>query len=230
MNVLLIPGFMLDAELWVDMRYGLDALGRTVDVDTSQDTSIGAIARRALAASCGPMIVIGFSMGGYVAREIVYQAPERVKGLALIATSCEGDSSDLAGSMRGSAGAIAVFRHLSRAVVAKSLSPANRTDTMIERVQRMSERLGATVLDRQSQIWRENDKMHLSKITCPTVVVAGCDDELRTIAESKALHDGIAGSSLVMIKATGHLIPLEQPTSLLEALSPLRAFVHSLDQ
>ncbi|WP_420853319.1 alpha/beta fold hydrolase [Sphingobium estronivorans] len=45
------------------------------------------MADRAIRALTDPAIVVGFSMGGYVARSIAYRAPDKVKGLALIATS-----------------------------------------------------------------------------------------------------------------------------------------------
>nr|WP_197421509.1 alpha/beta hydrolase [Sphingobium sp. CCH11-B1] len=213
---------MLDADLWTDVRPGLEAFGRTIDVDTTQDTSIEAIARRALVGRDGPMIVIGFSMGGYVAREIVYQAPDRVKGLALIATSARADDLALSGSRRSAAMATSSFRRLSRGAVAKSLSPEHRTEAMIERVQLMSERLGGDVLERQSQIRRSGDIARLHTISCPTLVIAAGDDELRTIDESVALKDGIAGARFTIVEHSGHLIPLEQPAALLKALAMLK--------
>ena len=96
MKILLIPGFMLDADLWADMRPGLLHFGPIIDADMTQDCSVEAIARRAIASTDGPMIVIGFSMGGYIAREIAYQVPQHVKGLALVATSSRGDAPGLA--------------------------------------------------------------------------------------------------------------------------------------
>ena len=74
MDILLVPGFMLDADLWRELRPRLERYGRIVDVDTVHDTSIEAMADRAVAGLSGPAVVIGFSMGGYVARAICYRA------------------------------------------------------------------------------------------------------------------------------------------------------------
>ena len=74
MDILLVPGFMLDADLWRELRPRLERYGRIVDVDTVHDTSIEAMADRAVAGLSGPAVVIGFSMGGYVARAIYYRA------------------------------------------------------------------------------------------------------------------------------------------------------------
>jgi hypothetical protein len=48
MDILLLPGFMLDADLWSDMRPGLARLGHVVDADTTRDGSIEAMADRAV--------------------------------------------------------------------------------------------------------------------------------------------------------------------------------------
>lgn len=216
-DILLIPGFMLDADLWREVRPGLAGRGRVVDVDTSRDDTIGAMAARAVAGLDGPCLVIGFSMGGYVAREIVYRAPQLVRGLVLIATSSRGDDPE-----RGR-GVVdpARFRTLSRTAVMRSLHPAHRSDALIARVQAMSRRLGGEVFARQSRLRREDDTARLSAIGCRTLVIAAAQDELRTLAESEVLQRNIPDATLTVIGETGHLIPLEQPGRLLEALAPV---------
>jgi pimeloyl-ACP methyl ester carboxylesterase len=217
LDILLIPGFMLDGDLWSDIRYGLSAFGRLVDVDTTLDTSIESMADRALSTMSDRAIVIGFSMGGYVARAITYRAPEKVAALAQIATSSAGDAA-LANARAAASGSTTGFRRLSRAAVASSLHFDHRTDALIDRVQQMSERLGGEVLRRQSQIRRKDDSDRLCEIKCPALIVAAAQDELRTIEESETLHRGIQGASMELVEQSGHLIPLEQPENLLRAL------------
>lgn len=48
-TILLIPGLMLDGDLWADIRPDLVRLAPTRDVDTTQDSSIEAMAARAIA-------------------------------------------------------------------------------------------------------------------------------------------------------------------------------------
>lgn len=220
MDILLIPGFMLDRELWSELRPRLAAQGRVIDADTTQDRSIDAIADRAIATLSGPTMVVGFSMGGYVARSIAYRAPEKVERLVLIATSSRSDFP------AQQAPPPIAFRRLSRAAVAGSLHPAHRTDALIAHVQAMSERLGNVVYQRQRLIEREDDTARLAQIRCPTLVIAAAQDELRTLTESQVLRDGIAGARLLVIEDSGHLIPLEQPDALAAALL---AFVSSAD-
>ena len=212
MDVLLIPGFMLDADLWTAMRPGLDGLGQTVDVDTTRDDTIAAMADRAIAGFSAPAIVIGFSMGGYVAREIVYRAPNKVQGLILVASSSA--RHDPRAVPTGSA----TFLQLGRAAVARSLHPGHRSDILIERVQAMSERLGGEVFRRQSTMERVDDTVRLAEITCPTLIIAAAQDQLRSIEESQLLHEGIKSSELKIIEQSGHLVPIEQPSQLLATL------------
>lgn len=211
LDILLIPGFMLDPDLWSDVRAALGRDGRVIDADTTQDLTIEAMADRAIQAMSASAIVIGFSMGGYVARSIAYRAPEKVKGLVLIATSprAHAPSAVRAGM---------TFRRLGQAAIARSLHPDHRTEAMMRRVEQMSERLGPEVFRRQSEMVRVDDSAMLSQIHCPALIVAAAQDELRSVAESEMLHDGIAGSIMQIVECSGHLIPMEQPDVLGGAL------------
>jgi len=103
LEILLIPGFMLDSDLWTDIRNGLNEFGRLVDVDITLDTSIEAIVERAVSALHDRAIAIGFSMGGYVARAITYRAPEKIAALAQIATSSRDDITSLSSARAAAA-------------------------------------------------------------------------------------------------------------------------------
>lgn len=210
MDVLLIPGFMLDADLWRDMRLPPSLSGRTIHADTTRDTSVEAMADRAAARLCGPTLVVGFSMGGYVARHLAYQVPAQVSGLVLIATASRGSESTTLPPIG--------VKGLSRGAVAASLHPDHRTEALIRRVQKMGERLGGTVFERQSRVARPDDTARLGGLTAPTLIVGGAQDQLRPLADSRLLHAGIPNSALRVIEHTGHLVPLEQPDALSQIL------------
>jgi pimeloyl-ACP methyl ester carboxylesterase len=72
-----LPGLLCDARLW---RPQIEALADVADMrvaDFSRDDSIAAMARSALAAAPTTFALAGLSMGGYVAQEIMRQAPGR---------------------------------------------------------------------------------------------------------------------------------------------------------
>lgn len=223
MAILLVPGFMADESLWQDLLPRLEPFGPVVHADLRHDASIEAMARRALAAAPERFLLVGFSMGGYVARDIARLAPGRVRALVLIATSTRPDTPSLQkrkGAIGNAAPSIA-FSGLSRTAVASSLHPKERAnEALIERVRAMGTRLGGEVFRRQSMLERPGDLQRLDAIRCPTLVVAASDDQLRSLDEARELQAGIAGAELLVIGDSGHMIPIEAPARLADAIVP----------
>src|SRR3954463_14994661 len=92
MNIIVTPGFMLDADLWPDPHVALEEIGPVLCADFSEGTTIEAFADKLLEdALPGPFLLVGFSMGGFVAREAVRRAPDRVPALVMCGTSARGD-------------------------------------------------------------------------------------------------------------------------------------------
>src|SRR5437868_2857419 len=78
---------------------------------------------------------------------------------------------------------------------------------------------GGEVFHRQSAMARAGDLDRLGEITQPTLIVAADADRLRGPDEAEELHRGIAGSTLVHIADSGHMIPLEQPAALARVMT-----------
>jgi pimeloyl-ACP methyl ester carboxylesterase len=226
MAIVLVPGFMLDAALWADVADGLGPFGPLVFADLGQDATIEAMAARVLVDAPGRFALIGFSMGGYVAREVVRQAPGRVTALVLAATSARADTPERRRVKQAAVARISAadYAGVSRASVARALHPDRAGDTaLIERVRGASIRLGPEVFARQSALDRRSDLDRLGEIGCPTLILAGSDDRLRSLAEAEELRDGIPQAELRTIENTGHMMPLEQPAAFLAAVVPFLA-------
>jgi 3-oxoadipate enol-lactonase len=58
----------------------------------------------------------------------------------------------------------------------------------------------------------------LGEISIPTLVVVGADDPATTVEMARTIHQGIAGSELVILKGAAHLSNLEQPDAFNEAV------------
>lgn len=220
-DLVLIPGFMLDETLWRELEPQLSALGPVIHADLRAGETIAAMADHILA-SCPPrFVLLGFSLGGYVAREIARRVPQRVIALILIATSAQPDGPEHAQRKRAAqATSAAGFRGMSRAALAASLHPRLATDdALIERLRLMNVRLGHEVFVRQSTLDRGDDRQRLQDIACPTLVIAAADDRLRRPEEARELADGIPGATLVVIEDSGHMIPIEQPEALAAAVT-----------
>lgn len=214
---------MADATLWNDMLPALERFGPIAHADLRHDTSVEAMARRVLETAPPTFLLIGFSMGGYVARAIARQAPERVRALVLVATSTRPDTPSLQ-QRKGAIGTAApsiAFSGLSRTAVASSLHPKQRdNEAMIERVRAMGVRLGGEVFRRQSMLERPGDLDRSAEIRCPVLVVAAAEDRLRSLDEAREMAAAIRGATLEIVEDSGHMIPIEAPQRLLEIVVP----------
>ncbi len=216
MNIVVTPGFMLDADLWTDTQAALEEIGPVMCADFSRGTTIEAFAEHLLEdALPGPFLLIGFSMGGFVAREVVRRAPERVPALVLCGTSARGDGA-LQARRQASAGAKSAkaFTGLSRKAILRAFADDDADPALVDRVHQMGDELGGEVFMRQSNLHRAGDLDRLSDITCPTLVIAGEKDRLRSIAESEELRDGIPGATMTVMRGVGHMMPMEAPEQL----------------
>src|SRR5471030_662585 len=93
-NLVLLPGFMCDRDLWTDMVPDLDRLGQLHYGNVYQDDTLEGMAARVLSEAPETFVLVGFSMGGFVARVLTLMAPERVSGVAFIASSARGYSDE----------------------------------------------------------------------------------------------------------------------------------------
>lgn len=219
MNIIVTPGFMLDADLWTDTHVALEEIGPVLCADFSAGDSIEAFADKLLEdALPGPFLLIGFSMGGFVAREAVRRAPDRVAALVMCGTSARGDGA-LQARRQANAGAKSAeaFKGMSRNAILRAFADEDADPALVERVRAMGDELGGAVFMRQSNLHRAGDIDLLDQIRCPTLVIAGEKDRLRSIEESQELRDGIPGATMTVMEGVGHMMPMEAP----EALSRL---------
>lgn len=214
MNMVLVPGFMADASLWDDVVPVLRRIGPISHADLSAIASIMEMAHGVLAKAPARLSVIGFSMGGYVVREMARIAPERVQALVLVATSARADTPEQSQRKMAAVGLLtdANFTGLSRKIVVSSLHPDHAAnEAMIERIQAMSRRLGREAFMRQATLMRESDLDRLDEIRCPTLIIAAGHDRLRSLQEARELQQGIPSADFEIIQASGHMVPIEAP-------------------
>ncbi len=85
--LILLPGLLCDAALWEPQLSDLADVADFFVADFTDHQSIEQMAASVLRDSPWKEFALaGLSMGGYVAQEIVRQAPQRVKKLALLDT------------------------------------------------------------------------------------------------------------------------------------------------
>jgi pimeloyl-ACP methyl ester carboxylesterase len=219
-DLVLLPGFMCDQDLWTDMVPDLAALGTIHYGNVYEDSTLEGMARRVLDSSPQSFVLVGFSMGGFVARVLTLMAPERVTGVAFVASSARGYSNEEIERRK------AVLRsarpRLSTAprATAQGLHPDREKDpVLLERLRGMQRRLGREVHARQATLARPNGYADLERIACPSLVVACRQDRLRSFTETERMARHLPHATFEVIEDCGHMAPLERPRELTALLA-----------
>jgi pimeloyl-ACP methyl ester carboxylesterase len=217
-NLVLLPGFMCDADLWADMAGDLAKLGTIHYGNVYQDDSLDGMARRVLAESPEKFVLVGFSMGGFVARVLTLMAPQRVTGVAFVASSARGYSAEE--TERRERGFQPGDRPPRANGVAAGLHPDRERDpVLLERLRGMQRRLGPEVRARQAALVRRDGYADLERIACPALVVACRQDRLRSFAETERMAKHLPHARFEVIEECGHMAPLERPHELAALLA-----------
>ncbi|MBV8190242.1 MAG: alpha/beta hydrolase [Alphaproteobacteria bacterium] len=211
--LVLLPGFMCDRDLWTDMVPDLEKLGEIHYGNVYEDSTLEGMARRVLAASPDRFVLVGFSMGGFVARVLALMAPERVSGIAFVASSARGYSDEERKQRQQGYGPGS--RPPRATSGAPGLHPDREHDpVLIGRLRGMQQRLGRDVRARQAALVRRDGYADLERITCPALVVACRQDRLRKLAETERMARHLPHASFKVIEDCGHMAPLERPHEL----------------
>ncbi|MCC7167297.1 MAG: alpha/beta fold hydrolase [Rhodospirillales bacterium] len=214
--LVLLPGLLCDEALWRHQVESLADLAHFLIPDLSLDDSIRAMAGRVLAEAPARFALAGLSMGGYVAQEILRQAPARVTRLALLDTSFKADS-DEQKSRRLALLELAKtgqFKGVTPRLLPSLVHPDRlNDDRLVATVTGMAERIGREAFFRQQTaiMGRPDGRADLARIACPTVVLCGRQDALTPLEVHREMASLIPGATLVIVEASGHLPPLEQP-------------------
>lgn len=215
LSVVFIPGLMLDESLWDEVVQELPDHFKIYKASLQQGNTIDEIAENIVKNAPPKFVLIGFSLGGYIARSLVNRFPERVSALILIASSLRPDTEE-----QKKRKLIAIktssqeqFRGLSSIAISKTLHSAQaKNNAIIQRIQKMGKEMGYEAFVTQSLLNR--DSYESSKIECPTLIISGAQDTIRSQEEGMELFNQIPDSDFDVIENTGHMIPLEQPKKL----------------
>ncbi|CAH5149807.1 alpha/beta fold hydrolase [Klebsiella oxytoca] len=212
--VVLIPGFMLDETLWDDFIAAFPDSRPFIPASLNEGTTIQDIAASIAQKLPERFVLVGFSLGGYVARAIYEAIPERTAAMILIATSLREDSAEQNKTrvVAASTPSSREFRGLSTIAIKKSIHEDLADNiTIIEKIRNMGKRLGANAFRVQSGLNRE--RITLKPVSCPAYVIAAKHDRLRSKDEAEELAR-LTGTCADYVDGCGHMIPLEKPDEL----------------
>lgn len=240
--ILLVHGFPLDGELWRPQIDGLAGDYRIIvpdlrgfgqsmpSVEATMEEYAADLAALLDELGVDSAVVVGLSMGGYVALAFERLYSERLLGLVLVDTRAQADSREArAGRVTT---ALRVKEHgsavLADDMLEKLLSPAarERQPELVETVREMIARqpVEGVVAALHGMAGRPDSRPMLGEVSVPTLVVVGADDPITPESDAQAMVDAIPGAELHVLPRAAHLSNLEQPA---DFNSRLREFLET---
>lgn len=223
MQIVFLPGLLCDARVFAHQIAAIGASADTVVADFSTQDSIGAMAEAALALRTGPIVVVGHSMGGRVALEMVRRAPERIEKLVVLDTGArprrEGEEATrqvmLDVADRDGMAALAE-RWLPPMVHEGRVGDA----TLMDPLRAMVCAKDAALHRRQIRalLDRPDAMATLAAIRCPTLVMVGRQDRWSPVEQNREIAEAIPGAAFVVIEDAGHMATVERPEAVTAAL------------
>lgn len=241
--LLLIHGFPLDGRMWQRIIPLLERSYRLIVPDLrgfgeSQPTRKASMARYAddvalLLDHLGhtsPVIVMGLSMGGYVAFEFMRRHGERLSAVILADTRVEPDTREAASGRRDDARRVLSegTRFLIEKMLPKVFGPELDGTTRQAWFERMAAQPAEGVASALIALAdRVDSTSTLGTFDKPVLIVVGADDAITTPAGGRAMAALNPRAHFVEIPGSGHVPPIEQPVAFASAV---REFLESVSR
>lgn len=222
-HVVLVPGLACTWELFAPQSSALEGLATFSVADHGACDELPFLARSILAGAPRRFALCGFSMGGYVAFEILRQAPDRVTRLALLDTAAGPELWEQT-VQRRSLLKLAAEEGMDRVcdlLMPRFLGDARRDDpALVATVRRMFSDTGPAAFSRQTHaiMSRPDSRADLRHIQCPTMILVGQGDLLTPVAAAEEMAAGIPHADFIVLPGCGHLTTLERPEAVSGAL------------
>ena len=224
--IVLIPGLRCSARLYAPQLPHLWSFGPVMVSNHSHGDTLPGIANDVLTTAPPRFALIGLSMGGYIAFEILRRAPERVVKLALLDTSARADTPVQAQRRQQQIALTEAGRYEDTvtAQFALMVHHSRQADAELWQTYRlMAQETGPEVFVRhQRAIGRRVDsRPDLGRIKVPTLVLVGDTDALTPPSHAEEIAAGVDKARLVVVADCGHLSTLERPEPVTAALVDL---------
>lgn len=214
-SLVLVPGLVCDGAVWAHQRAGLADIADCHVPDVRQPDTMQDMAAEVLAGAPERFALAGFSMGGYIALEVVRQAPERVTRLALVDSGARADARAQTANREAAIAACEAGRFASAIedMLPLLLHPMRLVDPLAETVRAMAARVGAEAFVRRHRalMSRADGRDVLAELTVPLRVVCGREDRLTPLERSREIADIAKGARLSIVEDCGHMPLLERP-------------------
>ena len=224
---LLVPGMFNDERVWRDVAAGLQGHAQVRIAQVQTQSTIADMACDAWALlddlpPDAPVYLAGFSMGGYVAMQMLAQAARPLRGLALLDTAGGVETPESQAQREKTIRALETD-------FAKTLPGLLKWNThapsaeLLARLGQMMQDVGAATAVRQMRAIsaRSDHRAVLERLRLPVQLLCGEHDRVTPPARSQELAQWIPGARLRLVPGAGHMLPLEQPQAVVDALLAL---------
>ena len=166
-----------------------------------------------------PIILCGFSMGGYILWQLIKQSPERIRALILCDTRAAADSPEASAARLTMAKTITdtgvepvveslVPKLLAADTFAKHPEIVEQVSTMIRTASPP-----AIAASQRGMARREDVMAELANFDWPALVIAGREDAISSPAEMRGIAEQMPQAKFVEIAGAGHMTVLENPSA-----------------
>lgn len=169
------------------------------------------------------VVLVGLSMGGYIAFAVLHRHRDRVSALVLADTRAEEDPPEgkekrtKQQAMVRSEGTSSLIDALTGALIAEA-TLSSKPD-VVDRLRKLMDNPPAGFVGALEAMKKRPDSSgELAAIDVPTLVIVGEKDGVTPPDAARKLNDAISGSRLVEIPGVGHLSNLEDPGAFTGAL------------
>jgi pimeloyl-ACP methyl ester carboxylesterase len=222
-TLVLLPGLLNTRRLYEQQIADLADVADEIVPELWHHDTIGAMAQATLDAAPEKFALGGFSMGGYVALEIMRRAPQRVERLALMDTQATPDTPEATARRRGfiEQTKLGRFHGVQPSLLPTIIHRSRLQDqSVVQPIIEMAAEVGADGFCREqtAMIDRADSRPLLVEIRQPTLVLVGRQDYATPLVRAEEMAADIAHSRLVVIEECGHMTPLEKPAEVTAAL------------
>ena len=221
-SVVFVPGALCSQEIFADQVASISPLFQAVFIDTERSETIAEMAETLLAQAPPRFALVGISMGGYVALEVLRIAPDRVWGAVLISTSARAEMPSQSEERKRWIERIESGQHedLVDEIVDACISSKSASNDARQHFHEMVKSHSVDTFSRQMTACatRPDFQASLKDIRCPVLVIGGSDDSEFFRNGIQEISESVVGSEILISPDCGHLPTIESASSTTKAI------------
>jgi len=190
-RIVLLHAYPFEPAMWDAQADALRAAGH--DVVAPRLYALPGDAMEEWAAALEPLlrdgsVLVGASMGGYVALLLALRRPELVRGVALVGAKASGDTPERRAG-----------RDETLLALAEEGAPPGAEESADE-------------LARATRALRDREDLDVGGLAVPLLICVGTEDPIVPLAEAEALAATVPGAQLEVFEGGGHILTEDDPT------------------